>query len=212
MRLGRLLLCGLLLAAGVTPAGAAEPTGGIERQARGLFQRGELHFRAGLFAEALAEYQAGYDLFPLPGFLINIAQCHRRLGHLDQALVTYRTFLMVAPDSRFVPQVRSLIAELEQLVRAAEPAGGKQEGGDDVPAAPSLPQPLPTAPVTEERPANAPLLAQAAPSAAPARPRSRWWLWTGLAVVAAGATAALFAFRAPEATTLHEGSLGTLRR
>lgn len=181
-----------------------------ERDSRALFERGEAHFRAGLFAEALAEYQAGYDLNPLPGFLINIAQCHRRLGHLDQALVTYRKFVMVAPDSRFVPQVRQLIGELEALVKAAaeEKRTDPSAAGAAAATEPTLPPSLVGPPVTAPG-----LLAASARPPEPARARTRWWLWGTIAAGVAGAAVATFlVLRSPETTTLHDGTLGTLRR
>ena len=62
-----------------------------------------------------------------PGFLVNIAQCQRRLGDLKKARATYQKFVLVAPDSPLVPQVRSMIAEIDGLLEkepdkpAAEP-------------------------------------------------------------------------------------------
>ena len=64
-------------------ARAASPE--AEKEARAHFQAGEARFKAGAFDEALAEYQQGYDAKPLPGFLVNIAQCQRRLGDLKRA-------------------------------------------------------------------------------------------------------------------------------
>ena len=105
-----------LLVAG--PVGAATPE--AERTARAHFQAGEAKFKAGAFDEALAEYQAGYDVLPLPGFLINVAQCQRRLGDLKTARATYQKFVLVAPDSPLLPQVRSMIAEIDGLLAKPE--------------------------------------------------------------------------------------------
>ena len=106
-----------LLVAG--PVAAATPE--AERTARAHFQAGEAKFKAGAFDEALAEYQAGYDVLPLPGFLINVAQCQRRLGDLKTARATYQKFVLVAPDSPLLPQVRSMIAEIDGLLAKPEP-------------------------------------------------------------------------------------------
>src|SRR6187402_1855053 len=103
-----------LLIGVVRPAAAASTA--AEREARRNFQAGEAHFKAGLYAEALADYQAGYAVAPLPGFLINVAQCQRRLGELARARATYQKFLMVAPDSPLGPEVKRLIAELDQML------------------------------------------------------------------------------------------------
>ncbi len=182
-----------------------------EQQARRSFEKAEEHFKAGLFAEALTEYQAGYEQLPLPGFLINIAQCQRRLGDLKQAQTTYRKFIMVAPDSPHVPEVKELVAELDKLLEASaasKPAPKPESEADSLvpPPMPVVPaEPIPvTSNLVEPPPTPAPL---------PAARASRWWLWgTVGAVVVLGAVTTAYLLRAPENTTVHEGSLGTLRR
>ena len=97
-----------------------------EREARNHHRIAQARFHAGLFAEALAEYQAGYQAMPLPGFLINIAQCYRRLGDLRLASGTYRKFTVVAPDSPLTPQIKALIVEID--TRAVDFENARQNG------------------------------------------------------------------------------------
>ena len=134
-----------LLASLRFPAGAAAAPSETQRKARAHFQAGEERFKAGAFADALAAYQAGYDVLPLPGFLINVAQCQRRLGDLKTARATYQKFVLVAPDSPLVPQVKSMIAEIDGLLtdldknkpaaapadppKAGRPAEGRRRAG-----------------------------------------------------------------------------------
>jgi len=192
-----------------------------EQQAHRSFERAEAHFKAGLFAEALAEYRDGYEQLPLPGFLINIAQCQRRLGDLAQARATYQKFILVAPDSPYVGEVKSLIAELDKVIEASEesPSGSEAAAGTGDASRQQA---------REVRAAEPPPKAPSAPGAAmaannlvsvPATPapqdeaKTRWWLWgsVGVAVVAASVVT-LYALKSPGTTTLHDGSLGTLRR
>jgi tetratricopeptide (TPR) repeat protein len=193
----------------VVGAGAPHAASESERQARRAFQEAEGHFRAGRFAEALERYQAGYDQAPLPGFLINIAQCQRRLGDLRKARATYQKFVMVAPDSPHVSEVQGLIAELDKLIADldAQPAE-KAAAPPEAPAVLVLP-----APRSEPGAAPALLASPPPPEASPPPTRHRWWLWAlaGAVVVGAGATVAVLA-RSPETTTIHEGTLATLRR
>src|SRR6185369_2081318 len=143
----------VLVLAAAFPARVAAAPSEAERTARSHFQAGEAHFKAGAFDEALKEYQAGYDAKPLPGFLVNIAQCQRRLGDLKTARATYQKFVLVAPDSPLVPQVRSMIAEIDNLLANGE--GGKpadqatSEEEKPEPAAAPTPkmEPEPAAPV-----------------------------------------------------------------
>src|SRR5262245_62726990 len=129
-----------LVLAAAAPAREAAAASEAERTARSHFQAGEAHFKAGAFDEALKEYQAGYDAKPLPGFLVNIAQCQRRLGDLKTARATYQKFVLVAPDSPLVPQVRSMIAEIDALLEkeqekpAAEPAADTEKKPEPVAA------------------------------------------------------------------------------
>jgi len=200
------------------PSLAAAATSEAEREARTHFQAGEARFKAGAFDEALAEYQKGYEAKPLPGFLVNIAQCQRRLGDLKAARVTYREFILVAPDSRLVPEVQSLIRQLDaviaDLAAGGDGAAAAQLGaGGDVHAteltAPPLPSPSapePAAPVLVAAPGPSP-----APPAVPSR--ARWWIWGGVAAATiAGGIVAGLALSSPENTTIHAGTLGTLRR
>jgi hypothetical protein len=202
-----------------------------DREARRAFQSAEAHFRGGRFAEALAEYQAGYDKAPLPGFLINIAQCQRRLGDLHKARATYQKFVIVAPDSPHVPEVRGVIGELDRVIAeldektatdaarqeevveaVALAAGSEPRPRDPAAVAPTATVPAASPPVIAGTPVLITARAPAGEAHAPAA-RSRWWLWTAIGVAVAGGTATAFVLtRSPGTTTLHEGSLGTLRR
>lgn len=210
MKPSGLLLLAFMFVASVARAAPPASTPETEREARRLFDRAEAHYKAGAFAEALAEYQAGYDRSPLPGFLINIAQCQRRLGDLRQARVTYRKFIMVAPDSQFVPNVKKLIAELDELILDGTKADAPAE-----PAAPkSAPPPVRPAQSFALMEADLPLVAIPPPPPVQQQPDTRlYWLWGGAGAVAIGALAvAILVLRDPGTATLQDGSLGTLRR
>lgn len=187
---------------------SAAPDGGAERRARRNLGRAEVHFRAGRFYEALIEYEAGYQESPLPGFLINIAQCYRRLGDLPRARTTYQKFVAIAPHSPLVAEVRSLIRELDQLISdLGEPA--KPEAPDPVPVV-IIPPPPAVVPLVVRPPLNTTILVKA--TAPPPEP-VRWGLWGGTAaVVVGGAVASFFFLSAPRTQTVHDGSIGSLRR
>ena len=207
-RIAAIVTAGLV--ASLVSARAAAAPSEKEREARAHFQAGEARFKAGAFDEALTEYQAGYDAKPLPGFLVNIAQCQRRLGDLKTARVTYQKFILVAPDSPLVPQVRSMIAEIDGLLAnsegskpADEPA--KEEDKPE-PVAPPAPKVEPTA--------TAPVLIETshAPAPAPERSSHRWWLWTAIGAAVVGGAVTAYAVTRGGTTTIHDGSLATLRR
>jgi hypothetical protein len=229
---------------GVVPIGerVAFADSASQRKARQHFHQGEAYYTAGKYPEALVEYQAGYDVAPLPGFLFNIAQCQRRMGDLQRARASYGKFVLVAPDSPLAPEVQGLIQELDRLIAETATAARTPANGGAAPPRPaaisgrrlamsfdgnsvlpfeSADDPAQSGATTAAPGANLRETAIINPTGdgAANEPDStggggwhRWWLWSSLAVVAVGAATTAVILSAPEGNTVHEGSLGTLRR
>ena len=53
--------------------------------ARALARKGASLYDLGKYPEALAAFETAYEKKPVAALLFNIAQCHRQMGHLDQA-------------------------------------------------------------------------------------------------------------------------------
>jgi tetratricopeptide (TPR) repeat protein len=93
-----------------------------------FFDVGRQRYAAGDYAEALAEFQAGYDATHEPAFLVNVGQCLRGLDRIDEAAMAYKQFLdLRSGDSRLRGEVwealDELLAELEgRLFRVARSA------------------------------------------------------------------------------------------
>ena len=47
------------------------------REAKAHFRKGAIHYHAREYEQAIAEYQAAYQLSPLPDLLFNLAQAYR---------------------------------------------------------------------------------------------------------------------------------------
>jgi len=199
----------VMTAAVLLPSLAAAATSEAEREARTHFQAGEARFKAGAFDEALAEYQKGYEAKPLPGFLVNIAQCQRRLGDLKSARATYQKFVLVAPDSPLIPQVRSMMAEIDALLEKEQEKPPAETVTEEKPK-PEAPPPAATPPL--EAPAPVLVAAAPAPAPAPASTGHRWWLWGALGAVVVGGAITAVALSTGGTETIHDGSLATLRR
>lgn len=88
-------------------------------EARAHYRHGVALFNEGRFADARAEFEAGYELQPLPLFLFNAAQAARRADQNTRALELYKKFVSVDPQSSQRAEAEQHIAELEP--RAAEP-------------------------------------------------------------------------------------------
>ncbi|HEY7376105.1 MAG TPA: tetratricopeptide repeat protein [Polyangia bacterium] len=216
----RVAVAAAALIASLASASATAGSSEKEREARAHFQAGETRFKAGQYEEALTEYQAGYDAKPLPGFLVNIGQCQRRLGDLKAARATYQKFVLVAPDSPLVPQVKSMMAEIDGLLASSEkskPAPEEDARPEPAAAATASATAVPPAPKPEAEAAAPVLVAPAretgdAPAAAPKKKSHRWWLWAALGAVVVGGAVTAYALTSGGTTTIHDGSIDTLRR
>jgi hypothetical protein len=171
----RALLIGVVVLASL-PARGDEA---VLTRARAHFEAGRALYTLGRYEEALPEFVAGYQLFPRPEFLLDIAQCHRRLSHVAQARTMYQQFLVetYAGDPR-IPEVKRLLSELPQTPPTPPPAQAQTQ---------TPPQPAPAQP--QAAPAQPQAASAQLVTAAP-RPRSfarrNWWIFPTVAVVLAG--------------------------
>ena len=204
-RLTIVLAWTVALGAVVPPARAAGGEAARLHEARAHYEQAVAHYNLDEFAPALAEFREAYRLKPDPSFLFNIAQCHRKLGDNDAALDFYRKYLRSLPDAPNRADVERMIADLRAR-QAAAPA-------PDAPAAATMTAPpaetaaVAPAPPPSLRPAPPPdaVLASPAP-AAPAPVYTRWWFWTAVGTVVAGAVVTGIALSRP-APQPYQGSL-----
>ncbi|HJX54213.1 MAG TPA: tetratricopeptide repeat protein [Polyangia bacterium] len=192
------------LAAGTSagmPSAEAQDASNIA-VARAEYETGVRHFDLSEFDEALTAFKNAYRAKPDPAFLFNIAQCHRKLGRIDDAITFYQTYLRRAPDARNREEVEQRIAELEEqrgkaavrtpVVPVSPPADSVQADSQhpDV-ARQGLDVGATSTETTSDRPVY-----------------KRWWFWTAVGAVAAGAavTIAIIARRDP--TNIPASGLG----
>ncbi len=88
---------------------AATQTDVLRKKARKVFLKGQTHYKLGRFDKALVAYTRAYQLLPLAGFLFNIGQCHRFLGHYKQAIYFYKGYLRETPGAPNLEVVKILI-------------------------------------------------------------------------------------------------------
>jgi tetratricopeptide (TPR) repeat protein len=168
--------CLLALFAVALAARVAAADDAATRNAKRHFERGQKLYASTKFREALDEYQQAFDARPLPDFLFNIGQCYRNLGDYDSAIFSYKKYLDAAPDAPNRAQVEQLIVDLQ--------ARKDQEDARRLaPPPPPAPAPPPAATVTAPPPGH-PIY-------------TRWWFWTGIGVVAAGAGVATYELTRP---------------
>ena len=170
-------MLGCLIAAS---AAAAEPSVADRVSAKGEYQRAQKSYDLGDFKTALAGYSEAYRLDPRPAFLFNIGQCHRMLGEHERAAFFFDRFLSFYPAGKAPNDklARELLAEEEAILKAPPPAAPLLPAPEPAPALEPVPFPTP-APLLAPQPE--PVVAKSDSVA------TKWWLWTAVGVVAAGA-------------------------
>ena len=101
----------------------------VER-AKALFAKGNQHYNLGEFGPALEQYKLAYKTKPLPAFLFNIGQCHRKLGQYAEAVTMYQSYLNGVPNAQNRPLVESLIAESREKIAEAQRNAAEAQGRD----------------------------------------------------------------------------------
>ena len=205
----RLLWLVLLLLGTLRPAITLAQQDALARS-RDLFRRGAVQYRAGSYAAALQKFELALAQARRPSILLNIAQCHRKLGNRRPALSHFKQYLELwerqnpakpAPFRREIQRhIARLRAELEPAAPASRPASvparepsprAKQPAS--VPAA-ALPQPARRPSTTPRRSGPTPVY-------------KRWWFWTVIGVAVAGATTATVFALQPKDVSPVDGSL-----
>lgn len=103
------LVLGMVLLLGSTAALADSVTA----RAKAAALAGKKAFDTNDFTTAIERYEEAYRLKPAPALLFNLAQSHRRAGHLDDAISYFRRYLETNPSKAHADAVEKLIAQVE---------------------------------------------------------------------------------------------------
>jgi tetratricopeptide (TPR) repeat protein len=193
----------------------ADPSPADMKAARVHVETADREYKLGRFEQALAEYSAAYELYPVPALLFNIGQCHRYLRHFEQALFFYRGFLRDAPPN--APNratVEDLLIQTQNDLDAqrAEAAKREEEAARRADEEARERQEAARRADEDRRTAEARRLAEL--DRAPHRDTpiyGQWWFWTAVGgAVAIGGTSLYLATRTTTVEPM--GSLGSLDR
>ena len=80
-------------------AAAQGRDGNLDRTASAAFDAGVAHFAERHYAEALDAFRGAYRQSPRAAVLVNIANCHRALGHPVEAAVHFERYLAETADT-----------------------------------------------------------------------------------------------------------------
>jgi tetratricopeptide (TPR) repeat protein len=214
------VLVAVVLAMASPIAHAANRNGGesdSEVLARAKFAEGNLAYDLGEFQKALDAYSESYRLMPLPGFLFNIAQCHRQLGRPERAGFFYRRYLSLSKEEPANAQlVRDFITEMDaQVLKEQERRLTREQTARDRARAEALRAQTEAIAArrvqTHDGKPGVPSAALPAQASAEVKGESltkKWWVWAGAGAVALVAGGVIYAATAPEPRTT---TLGTIR-
>src|SRR5258707_13285580 len=125
MKLRALLLLAPLALAAPREARAETPL----EEARALTGKATVEYNVGRFQQALELYTRAYEKAQRPALLFNIGQCHRLLGHYEDALFFYHGYLREQPDAPNHTLAEQHIEESQHALdaqRAAQQAAQKE--------------------------------------------------------------------------------------
>jgi tetratricopeptide (TPR) repeat protein len=170
------------------PAAMAVASDDRPVQAQLRYESGMAHFNLQEWDAAIADWQEGYRIKPVPEFLFNIAQAYRKSDRPDKALFFYERYLSLAPNGpdradveRQAAAMRTRIAERREAPHSPAPAPTEAQ------KPPAVAPPLNAAPTVDASPSRTTLTA--APSVRKKPVYKKAWFWGTLgtvAVVAAG--------------------------
>lgn len=207
-----LVALALSLFAAPSPAQKGRKPDPEETRARQLFKEGQTAYDVGEFARALERYTEAYKVKALPGFLFNVAQCHRQLGNFKEAAFFFGRFIdNTSPKAPNIELARELLEDMKKknAAKEAEEARLAEEKRRADEAKKAADAPL----ARKLAPDGTPLLPPPPPPPVEETPLyKKGWFWGviagGVAVVAGSVAAGVAASQPREVT--YTPSAGTL--
>lgn len=212
------MIARLVLAAALVAAVAAPAHAGDKRAAAAHFQKGRVLFESASYAAALDEFNAGYEAFPLAGFLVNIGQCQRKLDRLDDAAASFQKYLDAeSTDPKLRAEVQDALAEIaserDRRLTAEVEARRQRDEAERRHPVEEEPRRAAAANLTMHSPASVAMTERAPVTVVAEHPqKSRKWVWAVVGVLAVGVAASAVAVGVIESqpSPAHAGSLGLL--
>src|SRR5271169_6336835 len=98
-----------------------QTTSADRQAAKRLFAKASQEYAQQNFEAALGDFTSAYRLAHVPEILYNLGQCHYELHQWRRAAYYYRRFLEARPHASVADQVRTRLADLDQMEAAAPP-------------------------------------------------------------------------------------------
>jgi tetratricopeptide (TPR) repeat protein len=113
----RAWVCVLVISVTSVAVAAPAPAPALSEQAARTHDQNARHaYAAGAYKKAIAEWKAGYALYPSADFLFNMAQAYRQLRDLDDSIALFQRYLREKPNATNAAEVRAEIAEMQKIL------------------------------------------------------------------------------------------------
>lgn len=166
LKISSCLLLALLLC---TSAAQAKTSCLTDSACKDLIERGRSQSKTEKYDSALAAYQDAYAQWPEPWLLVNIGRMQQKLGLFTEARDSFRRYLEQPAKSQ---DEKTRLRANEYLEQVEEELGKQSET--------RVTGKVPLPPVKEDPPTEA-------VRAKPTPVYKKWWFWTVVGAVAAGA-------------------------
>ena len=162
--------------------------------AKAHYQKATAHFAVGEYHDAAVEYEEAFKLKQDPAILFNAAQSFRLAGDNQKALLLYNNIIKLYPSTQYAKDSKERIEKLSQAA-TAPPAPTPAPVTPLAPPTPVVVAPPPAIePAAPVPGASATIVSSPTPAESQAHPiYTRWWFWTAVGVVAAGAAITVIA-------------------
>jgi tetratricopeptide (TPR) repeat protein len=191
-----------------------------KRAAAAAFKQGRALYDAGQFSDALDKFEEGYRAYPLPGFLVNIGQCQRKLDRAADAKRSFEQFLASdSSDERTRAEVKEALDEIaadeQRRADAVEDAARRERDAAEARHPAVVDDDKPDLRVHDNlaaAPAANVNIAVTSDKPQDQKKKSKKWVWAIVGVLAAGAVASAVTVGILETrpAPLKPGSLGLL--
>jgi tetratricopeptide (TPR) repeat protein len=102
-----------------------------QQEARAHFSQGRAFQDAGAYDDAIREYQAAYQLTPLPLLLFNIAQSYRLKGDKRAAIEHYEKYLAADSEGPAADEARDHVANLKLKLQLEETEALRKKAAEE---------------------------------------------------------------------------------
>lgn len=128
-------------------AGAQESQPITQEEAARRYEEADQRYELREFEKALELFGALYQATEEPALLFNIAQCHRQMGHLEEAKEGYQRFLQEVPKEHPArPKAERWLKEIEAELQKKKDDEAHQAATQEATSQKANTQPNPTKP------------------------------------------------------------------